>query len=118
MLADSPETFHRVAHAIADLLRGCGTAAAGSSPVAKGIQLYTELNPENPATERAAGDFLAEVALAEQQPPALRLASREPLTDVASYIGGAVTGGVVGKCAQVFLIAAAKRLSSQRGPVG
>jgi hypothetical protein len=61
-LAESPEVFHRVAHAITEHLRGCRAAAAHSSPVAKGIQLYTELSSGNPRTQRAAGDFLAEIA--------------------------------------------------------
>jgi hypothetical protein len=65
-LADSPEMFDRVAHAMADHLRGCRTAAGDSSPVVKGIQLYADLNSKNPRAERAADDFLAEIALTGQ----------------------------------------------------
>jgi hypothetical protein len=68
-LADSPEMFHRVAHAIADHLRRCRTAAGDSSPVAKGIQLYADLNSRNPRAERAADDFLAEIALTGRPSP-------------------------------------------------
>jgi hypothetical protein len=109
-LAESPETFRKVAQAIADHLGECGTVTANSSPVAKGIQLYTELNYENPVAERAAGVFLAEVALTEQQRPASARRSRRPLMDVASYIGYAVAGSVTRKRAQAALIAAANRL--------
>jgi hypothetical protein len=111
LLADSPEVFKRVAHAIADHLRGCRTAAAGSSPVAKGIQLYTDLNSEHPGTERAAGDFLAEVALTEQPLPALTMPPGEQPMDAASYPGYAVAAGVKGNRPPAAMIAAAKRRS-------
>jgi hypothetical protein len=111
LLADSPEMFQRVAHAIGSHLRGCRSAAADPSPVAKGIRLYAELNAREPGAERAAGDFLAEVASPQPPRPApAGVVPRPALLDIASSIGFAIVGGAARRRARGVLIAAAKHL--------
>ncbi len=93
-LADSPEAFHRVAYAMAAHLHECSTAAADFSAIARGIQLYVDLDSGNPSAETAASNFLGDIAMARHELPDLATLPPKMLADIASYLGYAVAGGV------------------------
>lgn len=120
--AASEEGFLAAATALTDHLRGCDSRKAVLSQFARGVQLYVEVNARKPGADVAAREYFAAFKQPQFDPDREHrcyaapphVETLETIVEVASYIGTAALGGVIGNRGDAIVMAGVKRLRRRR----
>ncbi len=120
--AASEEGFLAAATSLTDHLRECDSRKAELSQFARGMQLYVEVRARKPGADVAADEYFAAFKQPQFDPyeetrcyaPPPSVETLETIVQVASYIGTAALGGVIGNRADASVMAGVKRLRRKR----